>query len=1086
MNTQLPGPRHARADVGRAHRGRSLLAAAAASFLALTGLSGIALASDEDETPTPSTSASSLQTNATEGTPPDETQPTGDAGTISSGTAGGASTATDESATLEAPAATADPEVEANSEAGETTPSKTPTSIQTRELQLLASTASAPWRYWMSASVPVAGNTVTEGDTITYTLNAQRTGRRGSVTGAVVTLALTGAPSSSVTLSSTSASVAISGQTATWSPSSLGATASQVAVTATIGTGATAGTLTAAISDGGDPNGSFYGSSAGTTRYETIDHTVQKAVKSFSCAAGTVYSVSSNGRIYEVTTSAQGAINATASNVGDADGWKSSVSTGAVNALAITQGGTAAYAIDRTHGDILKYDSTNGYQMVREDDDNAKSDYIVAGGISPNGGGYYFGYYDTLKINNKTNTIFRLFMFDTTTNSASVPLGFVIVATTTANSNNGDLAFDSTGTLYLVWSTGGSSPTNQVIPIPRSSLEDAENKKDSTTQITSSPTTALGSTFGSYNGIAFDSSGQIFVQRNLGTSNYNNLQTIIEYADPQSWDVSKTQRVKASAGNDYLSGSYSGTDLASCAYPPTLTVKKDVVDRYHTSDQFTLQVERAGTSGTVASGTTIGSDLGVQGVTAGPIPAVVGDTYTVSEVAGSAGTSLSNYVSSWACTNNGTPVTDLTGVVTTGDKRSANVTIPAATGGQPASVECTVTNSPKFTTLTLVKSVDNSSGGAADPADWTLAAKAAGDASPVINEAPSIEVLNDPNALATQTVRIQDNTPYALSESGSAKGYLAGQWSCAASSGTAPTVSVNGTSTTVSVAPGVAVTCSIRNTYTPGSATWSKTDDQSSPTLLGGSKWTLTSTDVAVPVGTVVDDCATGASGTCDVGAYKDQDPVAGRFRLAGLAWGTYTLTESKAPDGYVGGRSFSFTVSASNAGNTISLGAFQNTRILGTVTWSKVAAGTSNLLSGSEWTLKGPGAGGVLIPVTDCVPTDTSCSGPDLDPAAGKFRVSGLDWGSYTLTETKAPAGFVVSGGSPWTFTIGVSTGGVGVLSTHDLGSIENEQRQAVTLPLTGGLGTDTFLLAGGGLLALAGIGGWIHRRRSLRVQRA
>ncbi|WP_075890809.1 vWA domain-containing protein [Actinomyces provencensis] len=40
-----------------------------------------------------------------------------------------------------------------------------------------------------------------------------------------------------------------------------------------------------------------------------------------------------------------------------------------------------------------------------------------------------------------------------------------------------------------------------------------------------------------------------------------------------------------------------------------------------------------------------------------------------------------------------------------------------------------------------------------------------------------------------------------------------------------------------------------------------------------------------------------------------------------------------------------------------------------------------------------------------------------------------------------------------------------------------------SVSLPLTGGLGTDTFLLVGGGLLALAGIGGWLHRRRSLRA---
>ncbi|WP_147513462.1 LPXTG cell wall anchor domain-containing protein, partial [Actinomyces polynesiensis] len=50
--------------------------------------------------------------------------------------------------------------------------------------------------------------------------------------------------------------------------------------------------------------------------------------------------------------------------------------------------------------------------------------------------------------------------------------------------------------------------------------------------------------------------------------------------------------------------------------------------------------------------------------------------------------------------------------------------------------------------------------------------------------------------------------------------------------------------------------------------------------------------------------------------------------------------------------------------------------------------------------------------------------------------------------------------------------------------GAFKNEQQEAPTLPLTGGLGTDAFLLAGGGLLALAGFGGWIHKRRSSRAQ--
>lgn len=146
-------------------------------------------------------------------------------------------------------------------------------------------------------------------------------------------------------------------------------------------------------------------------------------------------------------------------------------------------------------------------------------------------------------------------------------------------------------------------------------------------------------------------------------------------------------------------------------------------------------------------------------------------------------------------------------------------------------------------------------------------------------------------------------------------------------------------------------------------------------------------------------------------------------------------------------------------------------------VTWTKVDT-NDQPLAGSVWKLVDSNDEAVkgFGEIQDCV--DDTCPGPDKDSAVGAFRLEDVPVGTYKLTEVKAPAGYKLLT-EPIPVTVDKADG-------VPLGGIENEQIDAPTLPLTGGLGTDTFLLAGGGLLALAGIGGWIHRRRSLRVQRA
>ncbi|WEV52951.1 CshA/CshB family fibrillar adhesin-related protein [Bifidobacterium sp. ESL0704] len=90
-----------------------------------------------------------------------------------------------------------------------------------------------------------------------------------------------------------------------------------------------------------------------------------------------------------------------------------------------------------------------------------------------------------------------------------------------------------------------------------------------------------------------------------------------------------------------------------------------------------------------------------------------------------------------------------------------------------------------------------------------------------------------------------------------------------------------------------------------------------------------------------------------------------------------------------------------------------KNVDVPGTLTWSRYDKDGKTLLNGSQWQLTGPN--GEKIDVKDC--TALECTGADKDPTPGKFKVTGLKWGKWTVTETKAPAGHELT--KPVTLTI-------------------------------------------------------------------
>nr|WP_076389170.1 SpaH/EbpB family LPXTG-anchored major pilin [Vaginimicrobium propionicum] len=158
--------------------------------------------------------------------------------------------------------------------------------------------------------------------------------------------------------------------------------------------------------------------------------------------------------------------------------------------------------------------------------------------------------------------------------------------------------------------------------------------------------------------------------------------------------------------------------------------------------------------------------------------------------------------------------------------------------------------------------------------------------------------------------------------------------------------------------------------------------------------------------------------------------------------------------------------------------------------TGDKEAGRPGKDLAGSEWKLT---TGSTEIPVTDC--QDGTCdSSRDKDPRPGYFHVTGLEWGEYTLTETKAPFGYLldknehkftinqdnvkvlVSDSSPLSLDDKASAT---VTNTITNSGIVNKPTQPPRLAASGGIGANGFYLWG--LALCLGAGGVVLTRSRL-----
>ncbi len=373
-------------------------------------------------------------------------------------------------------------------------------------------------------------------------------------------------------------------------------------------------------------------------------------VSSFVCASDTVYSVDGNSHVISKITPSTGA--------STSNGTISAGNDETVNALALPNGGGRyIYAFNRKDNKVLRFDATTGSTQEYNAPANGDASSVIAGAINPSNGIYYYAV---------GGSTWKLYAFNTSTNT-----GIGQVGTIAGLSNNGDMAFDAVGNLYVVSNadqnaSGTLARVNGPLPTTAGS-----------TALNAVFLTSLPANSGQYASMAFDGTGVLVIGTGSG----------------------KVLRVNPSSGAsiDTHQASVSLSDMASCSSPSVASVRVDLPNGRHDSDdQFKTTITGGGvTSGN--TGTTAGTDTGLQlndAEVAGPVVVLPSTTYNITQTA-AGGTQLSDYSTTWKCVlqSNGTTVAQGTG-------NTGSFTMPSSSG---STVVCTFTNTPLFPSILLDK-----------------------------------------------------------------------------------------------------------------------------------------------------------------------------------------------------------------------------------------------------------------------------------------------------------------------------------------------------------------------------------------------
>ncbi|MBZ5738024.1 DUF7507 domain-containing protein [Nocardioides mangrovi] len=371
---------------------------------------------------------------------------------------------------------------------------------------------------------------------------------------------------------------------------------------------------------------------------------------SFACAADVVYSIDGDSHAISKINPTAGTF--TANGTIDAGSHT-------LNALALPNGGGRyIYAFDRTSNDVVRFDASTNDEDTYSLSSNSSAGSVIAGAINPVNGLYYYA---------AGGSPWKLYAFNTSTNT-----GIGQVGTISGLSNNGDMAFDAVGNLYVV-SNASTTAAGTLARVNGPLPSTAGSSSLAATSLATLPENS-----GQYASMAFDGNGYLIIGTGAGK---------VLKVNPTSGVLVQTKTVSLNLH-----------DMASCSSPSTAAARVDLPQgRHDAADQFKVTITGSGVT-TGNTGTTAGTDTGLQNTdaeVAGPVVVLPGTTYTITQTA-AGGTDLNDYFTpTWKCVEQAGGTT-----VASGSGSTGTFTMPSTSG---ATVICTFTDLPILPAIELDK-----------------------------------------------------------------------------------------------------------------------------------------------------------------------------------------------------------------------------------------------------------------------------------------------------------------------------------------------------------------------------------------------
>jgi hypothetical protein len=307
-----------------------------------------------------------------------------------------------------------------------------------------------------------------------------------------------------------------------------------------------------------------------------------------SCSSSTIYNLGNSGTVYALDTSS-------ASNTPVAS-FPSSALPGSnyvFNGLGMSSSTLYSVAQAPTSGsstspntNVVVYNTQTGSVSTYLVPAGNNQNDLVAGGVDPANGNYYYGEYNT------AGTSIRLYEFNTSNNSGS-PVGEISLAglglgvSKGVTFGNGDLAFDAHGNMYFLAgsnkNSSGAYPASGIITVPATEIYSASATGSGSTTLSASLLSTLNSgSAAEFVGMAFESTGVLYAETFDGALYSVNV---------DSGQVTSIVAETGTNGNGIV-------DLASCQYPGSVTVEKNLPNgRLNASDQFTVSVSALSSTG---------------------------------------------------------------------------------------------------------------------------------------------------------------------------------------------------------------------------------------------------------------------------------------------------------------------------------------------------------------------------------------------------------------------------------------------------------------------------------------------------------